>query len=456
MSNNIIKEGVHQCSETQKYVYPQEPEVLANLEKFQDMKLGFMTHFGIFSQMSILESWPLVDDCEQGRWSQRLVDWVPDENIANFKREYWNLNKSFNPIRFDPERYAQTIANLGFKYTLIPTKHHDGFCMWDTKYSDYKVTSVNCQFHTNANADIYGRLIEECQKRGLVNGAYFSKPDFRSEYYWTDEFRYETNATRSVAYNIHSEPKRWEQFKRYTEAQLTEIISNYGKIDILWLDGGQVITRNNEDIELSNIVSRLRKINPQLIVVDRIAGGVNENYLTPEVKVLKTYVPVPWESCIPVGRHFSFRYDDVWKTPFELVQIFVEILCKGGNLALNIPTQPDGRLPRGALANVAQFSQWVKAHHEAIFNTRPIAPYYQNKQGLVRSKNGQEYLFIAGAESGSCPKYVFALLKVRFISVKYMGYECELKQFGLATRITLPPIMWGAKTPLYYVFAIKQ
>ncbi len=457
MADVTIKEGVHETSESKKYVWPKEQEVLENLEHFQDMKIGFMTHFGPYSQMGIMESWPIVDDQNQHRWSQKDIDWIDDENMSEFKKQYWNLNKSFNPIRFDPERYASSIANLGFKYTLIPTKHHDGFCMWDTKETDYKVTNDDCPFHTNPNADIYGSLTREFEKQGLVCGAYFSKPDFHSDYYWTDEFREGTNATRSVAYSISEEPERWEKFKQFTESQMREVISNYGKVDILWLDGGQVIIRNNEDIKLDEIVSRLREINPGLIVVDRIAGGENENYLTPEGTVLKGYVPVPWETCMPAGKHFGFRFEDVWKTPMELAILFVGILCKGGNLALNIPTQPDGRLPKECLKNVSIFMEWVREHDYAIFGTRPVAPYFNYNQGVVQAKNGKKYFFTPSNERlGVISKQLQINTDAHFTSIKYKGVPCELDQLGENTaKVTMPTEFLDQKVPLYYVFEVE-
>lgn len=454
MAEKKIIEGVHEHSEEAGYIRPIEPEVIENLEKFQDLKLGFMTHFGMFSQMAIMESWPVVDDQNQGRWSQKHVDWVDDDEIAEFKRQYWNLNKSFNPTRFDPERYAASIASMGFKYTLIPTKHHDGFCMWDTAETDYKVTDESCPFHTNEHADIYGELTKEFGKQGLMCGAYFSKPDFHDNRYWTDEFRNGTDATRSVAYNIEEEPERWEAFKQFTEAQMKEVISKYGDVDILWLDGGQVIINNNEDIDMDNIVKRLREINPGLIVVDRIAGTKNENYLTPEVKVMDGHVSVPWESCIPAGKHFGFRYEDVWKTPLELAALFIQIICKGGNLALNIPTQPDGRLPRKAVQNVSEFTDWVKEHDYAIFGSRAVAPYTCGNQGIVKAKNGKKYVFVPGNPLRVTPKYVYVQMPIKIKTLKYKNIECELKMFGQNTRVTIPSQYQDQHCPLSYVFEV--
>ncbi|MFV0255774.1 MAG: alpha-L-fucosidase [Erysipelotrichaceae bacterium] len=456
MSDKII-EGVHQTSEVEGYTKPMEQDVVANLEKFQDLKLGFMTHFGMFSQMSIMESWPVVDDKMDGRWSQKDVDWFDDENIKEFKKQYWNLNKSFNPIRFEPERYATTVASLGFKYTIIPTKHHDGFCMWDTKETDYKVTNSDCPFHVNKNADIYGTLIKEFEKQGLMCGAYFSKPDWHSNYYWSDEFRYGTNAIRNVSYDIRNEPERWEKFKEYTELQMQEVISKYAKVDILWLDGGQVAISNNQDIEMDKIAANLRKTNPGLIIVDRATGTKNENYLTPEGKVFEKYVPAPWESCIPVGKSFSFRYDDEWKSPFELARLFVDIICKGGNLALNIPTQPDGRLPKAAIENVSIFTDWVKEHEYAIFGSQPIAPYTCENAGVVKAKNGKKYMFHPGFDTINTGKFEYITLPIAFKWIKYKGEECNIEILGEHfVKLTLPARFHDQKTPLYFVFEYED
>lgn len=455
VANKKINEGVHEHGEEAGYIYPTEPEVLANLENFQDMKLGFMTHFGMYSQMGIMESWPVVDDIKQNRWAQKDVDWIEDDQIEEFKRQYWSLNESFNPTRFDPKRYAESIAGLGFKYTVIPTKHHDGFCLWDTNQTDYKSTDPSCPYHVNQHADIYGALTNEFSRLGLVCGAYFSKPDFHDDRYWTDEFRYGTDATRSVAYDINQEPERWEAFKQFTEEQMREVISNYAKVDILWLDGGQVIISNNEDIKMDEIVERLRTINPGLIVVDRIAGTKNENYLTPEATVMDRYVSVPWESCIPAGKHFGFRYEDVWKTPLELTKIFTNIICKGGNLVLNIPTQPDGRLPRKAMENVGEFTDWVKAHDYAIYGSRPVAPYFSGNQGIVKGSNGKKYIFVPAGEIRSTPKYVYIQMPIDIKQVKYNNVECEIYKLGQNTRVTLPAGMQDQKAPLCYVFEVE-
>lgn len=448
-----IVNGVHTTTEEEQYVTPMQPEVIDKLEQFKDMKLGFMTHFGIYNQLALIESWPLSDELDQGRWSQGQVDWTDDMEV--FKKQYWNLNRSFNPGSLDPERFANTIAGLGFKYTLLPTKHHDGFCMWDTKYSDYRVTHPDCPFSENEHSDIFGRLTEEFQKLGIMTGAYFSKVDWHCDDYWPESFKNSGATHRNVGYDVNIHPEKWEKFREFTKNQMLEIVSKYDPIDIMWLDGGQVNPRNNQDIRLSEICEEMRKINPGLIVCDRTIGGENENYITPEQNIPDYYLPIPWESCISLGGPFSFYYNDQYKSPSELTKIFVKILCRGGNLALNIAPQPNGKIPIPALLILSQFSDWVKANENAIYGTRPVAPYFNGRDGLVKDKEGNHYLFVGPAHNQFIvPKYLHTWFDVNFKTVSYLGQDIEFKRLGKKWRFVMPKNQVDRKEPLYYVFKV--
>lgn len=449
-----IQAGVHGASEVDKYVKPTEAEVLKSLEEFQDKKLGFMTHFGLFNQLGIVESWALSDELKEDRWSQDGIDW--HEDIEQFKEEYRNLNKSFNPARLDPERFANAISSFGFKYALMPTKHHDGFCMWDTEYTDYKVTSKDCPFSTNKNADIFGQLTRAFQANGLMTGAYFSKPDWNCEYYWPDEFKLCGNTNRNVGYDVDENPELWEKFIEFTSNQMLEIVSKYGPIDIMWLDGGQVVPRNNQDIRLSEIAKKMREINPGLLVCDRTCGGENENYITPEQAIPEYYIPVPWESCITLGRPFAYSFDDKYKSAKEVTEIFVNVLCKGGNLALNVGPQPNGKLPQEALCILTEFGDWVQENEKAIFGTRPVAPYFNGTDGLVADKEGNKYLFVKGnKEQTVVPKYLYTKFDYPIAELKYKGEEVKVEKIGSKYKINMPKFEIDRKEPLYYVFEIK-
>ena len=375
MADAIIQ-GMHGCSREDEYVYPADPLVRQRLEWFQDQKLALMMHFGVYSQLGICESWPLSDG--DAEWSRNEIDWETDG--AAFREQYRNLNKSFNPVRIQPDGWADFAARNGFKYLIFTTKHHDGFCLFDTKYTDYKSTASDCPFHTHKHADIVKSVFDAFRAKGIGIAAYFSKPDWHCPWYWADGMEKPVACDRNPTYDPKAYPELWEQFVQFTHNQMMELVQDYGPIDILWLDGGQVGPQNGQDIRLSEFAEKARKIRPGLLLADRTIGGPNENYITPEQSVPASPIRVPWESCVTVGTAFSYRFNERYKTSRELVHLLIDVVCRGGNLALNIAPQPDGRLPKAAMDAVEGLGKWLQDHGEAIYGTRLADP---NEQGMV-------------------------------------------------------------------------
>ena len=361
----------HRYSEERRYIRPREKEVQESLEHFQDAKFGIMFHWGLYSQWGIVESWALPDADRDWAWG----DIDGDLTCAEFRQQYWDLKKTFNPVRFRPEQWAKMAREAGFQYILFTTKHHDGFCMWDTKYTDFKITSRDCPFSTNKNADICKSLFDAFRNEGLKVHAYFSKPDWHSEYYWPKGYAKNEFMTRNTSYNTFLHPKLWERFCEYTKNQMLELVTRYGRIECLWLDGGQVRPINGMDIHLSRIMKEARKIQPWLMVADRTVGGRNENFITPEQSVPDHPILVPWESCVTLGTSFSYRFDDTYKSAKTVIHMLCDIVAKGGNLALNIGSQPDGRLPAKACSILEEVGVWLIKNGYAIYGTRPVAPY---------------------------------------------------------------------------------
>ena len=351
--DEVIVNGVHIASKVTDYIEP--PKIIQEkLEDFRDMKLGFMVHWGIYNQLGLTASWGMVDSAAD--WARvktesgHRVDWETDGN--KFREEYFDLIHSFNPIRFNPDEWADLAEETGFKYILFTTKHHDGFCMWDTKYSDYKVTSPECPYSKHKRSNIVKEVFDAFRKKGLAIGAYFSKPDWHCENFWESDVCKTIETTPRPTYDINEKPEKWQAFTEYTHNQMEELVRDYGKIDILWLDGGGVCKKWGYDIKMDEIVEKLRNINPELIVVDRTARPVNENYITPEMKIPDEVMTIPWESCLTIGVDFNYTFDDDYKTPSELIHILMEIVCKGGNLALNVSPQPDGRIPKNSIKSL--------------------------------------------------------------------------------------------------------
>lgn len=387
MDQDKIVQGVHQYSETQQWVKPTDPLLLERLEWFMDQKLALMIHWGPNAQLGVGMSWPLSDDDKD--WSRETVDWTNDDE--EFKRQYFDLNKTFYPIRFQPDVWAQLASENGFKYLIFTTKHHDGFCMWDTKTTDYRITAKDCPFHTYKYADITKNVFNAFREQGLGIAAYFSKPDWHSPYYWAPGMERGSFTDRNPSYDPEEYPWLWEEFTKFTHKQMLELVSNYGPLDILWLDGGQVDGKK-QNIKLAEVVKKARQIKPDLLVVDRTIGGEFENYLTPEQTVPEQAINVPWESCITIGKTFCYRYDDHYKSLEEIIHLFIEIVAKGGNLALNVSPQPDGRFPIEAIERMKGLGKWLDVYGEAIYKTRICAPYFTGKFAFTK-KHGIVYCF---------------------------------------------------------------
>lgn len=390
------------------YVPETEPAVIMKLHQWQDLKFGLLIHWGPYSQWGIVESWSICSEDEP--WCRRK-----NINYIEYKKEYENLKTSFNPVDFYPENWAEAARYAGMKYVVFTTKHHDGFCMFDTRYTDYKITDPLCPFSTHPLADATKEIFKAFRKQGFWIGAYFSKPDWHSEYYWWPNF---ATPDRNVNYDIKKYPERWEKFIDYTYGQIDELISNYGKIDILWLDGGWVrkmereeilarlvdpnykfIRFQNQDIRMEQIVEKIRSKQPELIVVDRAVPGKYQNYLTPENSVPEGLLPYPWETCLPMATSWSHVPGDTYKSPRQVIQILIDIVAKGGNLLLNIGPDSMGNFDEEAYNRLKRIGEWMKINGEAIYETRPLYPYAFGKIRLTQKDPNIVYAFYLPEES---------------------------------------------------------
>lgn len=449
-----IEAGVHNYSAEEDYVTPTEPEVLKQLEWFKDQKLGLMMHWGIYSQIGLVESWGLSD--EDADWSREDVDWTDDPEA--FKQQYFDLNKSFNPIRFEPEKWAKLAKESGFRYLTATTKHHDGFCMWDSRYSDYKVTAPDCPFHTNPRADILRHLWDAFRAEGLAISAYFSKADWHTPYYWAPGGERAKPTWRGPSYDPEKEPALWEKFVEFTHNQVKELCTNYGRVDMLWFDAGWVCPQSKvrQDIRLGELVDEVRKTQPWILSADRTVGGPYENVVTPEQCVPERPLNIPWESCITMGTGFSFRYEDDYKSPREIICLLTDIVAKGGNLALNVAPQPDGRLPKGAIRSMKGMGEWLSRYGEAIYGTRPCAPYKTGNLAFTQKGDSVYAIRLYPDKNEPADRELLIPCGKEVVSARMVGCTKDLAwtrdQDGI--RVTVPEC--GAKeTPIAHVFELK-
>jgi len=399
-------------SAEQKYIPDPDPVVRQRIEQWRDLKFGLLMHWGPYSQWGIVESWSICSEDEP--WCRR-----PYDDYERYKREYEKLKLTFNPVKFAPEKWARAAKEAGMKYVVFTTKHHDGFCMFDTRYTDYKITAPDCPFSKHPRADVTREIFNAFRNEGFWIGAYFSKPDWHSDYYWWRRF---ATPDRNVNYDIEKYPDRWEKFVQFTHNQILELVQNYGPLDILWLDGGWVRKLTDreiqammnqpqfrfrrvqsQDIRIGELVRKVRAIKPDLIVVDRAVPGPYQNYLTPENRVPEKMLPYPWESCITSTGSWSYRPGATYKPARELIHLLVDIVAKGGNLLLNIAPGPDGTWDPDAYDRLRKVGAWMRINGEAIYGTRPVAPYVEGKVRLTRGKDSSVYLIYLGDEKEHQP-----------------------------------------------------
>lgn len=451
-----VHNGVHNYSSEDEWVKPSDPLILERLEWFKDQKLGIMMHWGPYSQLGVVESWALSD--EDGDWSRDGIDWGVDSE--ELKRQYFDLNKTFNPIRLQPELWADLAAEGGFKYLIFTTKHHDGFCMWDTQTTDYKITGSETPFRTHKYADICKNVFDAFRDKGLAIAAYFSKADWHTKAYWTPGMERGNHTWRGPSYDPKQYPELWEQFVQFTHEQMTELLTKYGRIDVLWLDAGWVRDggRVPQDIRLGELVDRARETQPWLLSADRTVGGPYENYVTPEQSIPDRPLSVPWESCITLGTSFSFRYEDKYKSLRQVVRILMEVVSKGGNLALNVGPQPDGRLPEGAIATIKELGVWMKTYGEAVYGTRICAPYFTNDFAFT-CKEGNVYAsYLYPSEDAPIHEHITIPYTepVAGVELVHTNESLPFERLDAGIRVRLPLSERSGKAPAAHVFRLKS
>jgi alpha-L-fucosidase len=397
----MVATSITLCAQS-PYVSPADPLVQQKLEQWQDLKFGLLMHWGPYSQWGVVESWSICPEDEG--WCARKPEHGATYN--EYVKNYEALQTTFDPVKFNPDKWAKAAKDAGMKYMVFTTKHHDGFCMFDTKLTDYRVTDAKCPFHDHPRANIAKGVFDAFRKEGLWTGAYFSKPDWHSPYYWWPYF---PPKDRNVNYLPTRYPERWQQFKDFTSGQIEELMTGYGPMDILWLDGGQVrplstIDTNvswqkailiDQNIDMPRIAAMARKHQPGLLVVDRTVGGEYENYVTPEGHVPDADLGVPWETCMPMGTSWSWVPNEQYKSTDEIIRTLVNVVSRGGSLLLNVAPGPDGQLDSTAYVRLKEVGAWLKVNGEAVYGTRPVEKYREGILGQTMATDGSaHYLFL--------------------------------------------------------------
>ena len=414
-----------------------DPAILAKLEQWKDLKFGLLMHWGTYSQWGIVESWSLCSEDED--WCRRKIS-----NYMDYCREYTKLKTTFNPTKFDPVKWAEAANYAGMKYVIFTTKHHDGFCMFDTKQTDYRITDTGCPFHTNNKANVTKEIFNAFRAEGFWTGAYFSKPDWHCNDYWAEEW---ATPNRNVNYDIKKHPQRWQKYCDFTYNQIRELMNDYGKVDILWLDGGWVDPKNGQDINMPKIAMMARSYQHEMLIVDRTVTGKFENYRTPEQEIPDKLLDYPWETCMTMASSWSYVPGDIYKPTCKIIHMLVDIVCKGGNYLLNIGPSPEGELADSAYARLREIGDWMKINGVAIYKSRPIFPFKSGKVCFTSGSGGAIYaIYLAEADETKMPAtiQVNGINLAKGSTVGLLGYKGTLKwkqEQGSGILISIPPAL---------------
>jgi alpha-L-fucosidase len=460
IGNHASAQGnVHPQSTT--YQWPEDPLVKQKLEKWRDQKFGMIIHWGLYAVPGIIESWSLCSE-----------NWIERDSTSSYdkyKDWYWGLKKDFNPTQFNPEQWAQAAKDAGMRYVVFTTKHHDGFSMFDTKETDFKISDG--PFKTNPRSNVAKYVFEAFRKQDLMIGAYFSKPDWHSEYFWWPKY---ATPDRNVNYDIRKYPWRWKKFQDFTYNQISELMHGYGSIDILWLDGGWVrpletvtdevrswgapIPPFSMQVDIPKIASMSRKAQPGLLIVDRTVHGEFENYQTPEQRIPEKQLDYPWESCITLGDAWGHVPNDKYKSSAKVIHTLIEVVAKGGSLLLGVGPSAEGTFNERQISRLKEIGNWLNVNGEAIYGTRTLPLYQSGSTFFTKGKDKTVYALVTITENTTLQSTITwkGNVPAKGSTMRLVGSNTKVKwkMVGDEVSITLPSA-WLKKYSPAIVFSYQ-
>ena len=322
------------------------------MEWWTDARFGMFIHWGSYAQAARHE------------WVKKH-ERITDEQY----QKYFDI---FNPDMFNPHEWAKMAKEAGMKYAVITSKHHEGFCMFDSKYTDYKVTN------TPYNKDIIKEWVEAFRAEGLKVGFYYSLIDWHHPNYTIDR-NHPQSAKTDAEYAILNKGRDMNKYREYLKNQVREILTNYGKIDVIWLDYSFPSGKHgkgHKDWDSENLLKMVRELQPGIIVNDRLdlkdmEGGWD--FTTPEqYKVSKwpeiNGKKIPWETCQTFSGSWGYYRDEAtWKSNKQLLVLLIESVSKGGNLLLNVGPTARGNFDFRAQDRLKDMGKWMKFNSRSIY-----------------------------------------------------------------------------------------
>jgi len=390
-------------------------------------RFGMFIHWGIYSMAARHE-------------------WVKhNEHMTN--EEYQKYFDFFNPDQWDPTAWAKQAKAAGMKYAVLTTKHHDGFCLFDSKYTDYKATN------TPAHRDLVREYVNAFRAQGLKVGFYYSLLDWHHPDYTMDDVHPLTQVDTSQAnYDRLNKGRDMAKYRQYMRNQITELLTNYGKIDVLWLDWtwGKESKRGKhaEDWGAVELLKLVKKLQPGILVNNRLGlddyadGG---DFVTPEQvspAELARYRGKTWETCQTFSGSWGYyRDENTWKTDHKLLDLLITSTANGGNLILNVGPTARGEFDYRAKSALDSLSLWMHANSKAIYNCTYAPEEFKAPENTRLTYNKATHrLYVHLMEYPSDHKLVLSGYgsKIRYVQFLHDASEIKTKTDGDDVELLLP------------------
>jgi len=316
-------------------------------EWFNQARFGLFIHWGVYSIPA------------RGEWV-RYVERIPAS-------EYERLAWKFNPKRYSPEEWVELAQEAGMRYMVLTTRHHDGYSLFDSQVSDFTAAK------TAARRDLVEKYVEACRKKGMRIGFYYSLLDWRYRSYFDGP---------------QKDPEGWTKFREYVHAQVRELCTNYGKIDVLWYDGAW--PWSPEDWKSAELNAMVRRLQPDILINNR--SGLPEDFGTPEQKIEPSSdVNRWWETCMTMNDNWGYSAADRnWKSVEQLVMNLVQCARDGGNYLLNVGPKPDGTIPVPSVRRLKEIGGWMRVNGESIYGSERCHQF-SSMVGLTTAKGTTAY-----------------------------------------------------------------
>ena len=389
-------------------------------EWFKKAKLGIFIHYGIYAVGDVSESWSFHNG-----------------NISY--EDYMKQCEGFTASNYDPKAWAELFKKAGAQYVVMTSKHHDGVALFDTKYSDLSVVKK-----TPAGKDLVKGYTDAVREAGMKVGIYFSlidwsDPRYRSVYPEGEDPKDHLKDVFATPAGGPEDPEKWEDFLKFNNDQMHELMTNYGKIDLLWFDGDW--ERSAKQWKAKEFKAYLESMNPEVIVNSRLQGY--GDYETPEQGIPLRGPEGVWEFCTTINTSWGYRpSDNDYKTSKQVIRMFCDCLTLGGKMLLDVGPKEDGTLDERQVKILEDLGTFIHDNEEAIYETEKGISYDHFLGGSTLSADKKVlYLFVYDKPSENlCVKGIKT--PVKKVSVLHTGEELSFSYTGSLPWSGIPGTLW--------------